>query len=99
MAAQGNNAEIQTADPGPLNAAIAEQLAPLSGEEFDRAYIGVQENAHLRTIALYQTAILQGQVPDVKSYASELLPNITNHYEMARQMTPQSRDDAQRPLQ
>lgn len=138
MAAQGNNAEIQTSqlalqksqsqevrsfaqqmiqehtlanqrlsqvasrygmtlpsDPGPLNAAIAEQLAQLSGEAFDRAYMETQENAHMRAIALYRTAISQGKTPEVQSYASELLPNVTRHFEMARNMTPQER--AQEP--
>lgn len=134
MAAQGNNAEIQTsqlaleksqsetvrdyaqrmieehtlanqrladmaaehgmalpADPGPLNAAIAQELAQLSGPEFDRAYMSAQENAHLRTIALLRTAITQGQTPEVQAYASEMLPNVTEHYEMASRAIAQAR--------
>ncbi|MBD2260093.1 DUF4142 domain-containing protein [Pseudanabaena sp. FACHB-2040] len=134
MAAQGNNAEIQTsqlalqrsqdqqvrsfaqqmieehtqanerlatiarqygvnlpADPGPLNTAIAQELASLSGANFDRAYMEAQENAHLRTIGLYRTVIQQGRTPDVQSYASTLLPNIDGHYQMANQMVNQFR--------
>jgi putative membrane protein len=134
MAAQGNNAEIQTSrlalqrsqdqqvrrfaqqmidehsqandrltaiarqygvtlptDPGPLNAAIAQELATLSGADFDRAYMEAQENAHLRTIGLYRTVIQQGRAPDVQSYASALLPNVDGHYRMANQMVNQAR--------
>ena len=71
--------------PDPLNVAIAQQLMPLTGAEFDRAYMLAQENAHLRTIALYRTAIAQGQSPAVQRYASTLLPSINNHYQMASQ--------------
>jgi putative membrane protein len=143
MAAQGNNAEIQTsqmalerseseevrqfaqqmiqehtlanqqlqqivseygvelpADPGPLNQAIAEQLSQLSGSEFDRAYMGAQTNAHLRTIALYQTQIQQGQEESLRQYATQLLPAVANHYEMASSMVQQYRaDEPSRPIQ
>ncbi|MBD2067547.1 DUF4142 domain-containing protein [Leptolyngbya sp. FACHB-671] len=143
MAAQGNNAEIQTsqlaldrseneevrqfaqrmiqehtlanqqlqqiasqygtnlpADPGPLNQAIAEQLAQLSGSEFDRAYMGAQTNAHLRTVALFQTQIQQGQEESLRQYATQLLPSVADHYEMASTMVQQYRaDEPSRPLQ
>jgi putative membrane protein len=143
MAAQGNNAEIQTsqlaldrseseevrqfaqrmiqehtlanqqlqqivaeygvtlpADPGPLNQAIAEQLSQLSGTEFDRAYMGAQANAHLRTIGLYQTQIQQGQEESLRQYATQLLPAIGQHYEMASSMVQQYRaDEPSRPIQ
>lgn len=134
MAAQGNNAEIQTSrlalqkstdqeirryaqqmidehsranerlaavaaqygvtlpsDPGPLNTAIAQQLTPLNGAEFDRAYMEAQENAHLRSIGLYRTVIQQGQAADVQAYASAILPSVDNHYQMANQMVNQLR--------
>jgi putative membrane protein len=143
MAAQGNNAEIQTSqmalerseseevrqfaqrmiqehtlanqqlqqivseygvelpsDPGPLNQAIAEQLSQLSGSEFDRAYMGAQTNAHLRTVALYQTQIQQGQEESLRQYATQLLPAVADHYEMASTMVQQYRaDEPSRPLQ
>ncbi|MBD1864653.1 MULTISPECIES: DUF4142 domain-containing protein [Trichocoleus] len=87
-------------DPGPLNAAIAQQLALLSGTNFDRAYMGVQENLHMQAIALYRTEIQHGKAADVKQYASALLPNINNHYQMAsRAMTANRPGNTGRPLQ
>jgi putative membrane protein len=71
----------------PLSAAISERLSQLSGAEFDRAYMEAQTTAHLRTVALFQTQIAQGQAPEAKAYASTLLPNIQDHYQMANAMS------------
>jgi putative membrane protein len=80
----------------PLNQAIALQLSQRSDTEFNQAYMGVQANAHLRTIALYQTQIAQGQAPALKTYASQLLPSIGEHYQMASEMLPQYAVDVPR---
>lgn len=77
-------------DPGPLNAAIAQQLAQLSGTSFDRAYMGAQENLHMQAIALYRTAVQQGKAADVKQYATALLPSINSHYQMANRAVAQN---------
>ena len=88
------------ADPGPLNAAIAQQLAQLSGTNFDRAYMSVQENAHLQAIALYKTAIQQGRAANVRQYASALLPGINSHYQLANRAVAQNQPGNPRvPLQ
>ncbi|PSB15666.1 hypothetical protein C7B61_07655 [filamentous cyanobacterium CCP1] len=98
IAAQQNMVLPQTADP--LSMAVMQQLTQLSGEEFDLAYIGAQANAHLRAIGLYRTAIQQGQEEAVRSYASQLLPSIAEHYEMASIMLPeQQAEDVLRPIQ
>lgn len=81
----------------PLNQAIADQLSQLSDAEFDSAYMGAQANAHLRTIALYQTQIDQGQEEGLISYASQLLPRIQDHYVMAVEMAPSSSAENIRP--
>jgi putative membrane protein len=87
-------------DPGPLNAAIAQQLAQLSGTSFDRAYMSTQENLHMQAIGLYRTAVQQGKAADVKQYATALLPSINNHYQMANRAVAQNRTgNAGRPLQ
>ncbi|HEY9749347.1 MAG TPA: DUF4142 domain-containing protein [Allocoleopsis sp.] len=86
--------------PGPLNAAIAQQLAQLSGTNFDRAYMSTQENLHMQAIALYRTVVQQGRATDVKQYATALLPNINNHYQMANRAVAQNRSgNTQAPLQ
>lgn len=140
MAAEGNNAEIQTSQlalqkaadqsvrqyaqrmitehtqanqrlasiaarygvtlptaPGPLHVAIAQQLNQLSGAQFDRAYMGVQENSHLSSAALYRTVLEQGQAADVQTYASEILPRVQEHFEMANQMSVEMRAGVNQP--
>lgn len=142
MAAEGNNAEIQTSQlalqkaadqsvkeyaqrmitehtqanqrlatiaarygvtlptsPGPLAVAITQQLTQLSGAQFDRAYMGVQENAHLSSVGLYRTGIEQGQAADVQAYASEILPRVQEHFEMANRMSVELRAGVNRPSQ
>lgn len=89
--------ELPSERVDPLNQAIAEQLMQLSGPEFDRAYVGVQENAHLRAIALYRTELAQGQTQGLMAYASQLLPSIEEHYEMANAMMANYTEDSSRP--
>lgn len=80
-----------------LNQAIAQRLLSLSDVEFDQAYLGAQANAHLRAISLYRTQVDQGQTPELKAYASELLPSIAEHYEMASEMLPNYAADTLQP--
>lgn len=72
----------------PLNQAIADQLNQLSGDEFDQAYMSAQTSAHLRTIALYQTELAQGQAAPLETYVSQFLPDVEEHYQMASAMLP-----------
>lgn len=97
--ASERNIELPDEPVDPLNRAIAEQLAQLSGRQFDQAYMDVQTNAHLRAFALFQTQSGYGQEPGLRSYASQLLPNIGEHYEMAREMNMGIRTGDTRPEQ
>lgn len=99
LAEQANQLGITLpAEPvDPLNQAIAARLSELSGTEFDQAYMGAQANAHLRAIALYRTQVAQGQTPELKAYAAELLPSIAEHYEMASEMLPNYAADTYQP--
>lgn len=90
--------ELPSERVDPLDQAIAAQLAQLSGAEFDQAYVGVQANAHLKAIALYRTEVAQGESQDLIAYASQLLPSIEEHYEMANAMLPEyTTGDSQSP--
>jgi putative membrane protein len=94
--ANQNNVSVPTGVDS-LSQAIATRLSQLSGAEFDRAYMGVQTNAHLRAISLYQTQIDQGQNPGLTAYANQQLPNIRDHYEVASQQVPGNRAENVRP--
>ncbi|MBD3882620.1 DUF4142 domain-containing protein [Phormidium tenue FACHB-886] len=75
--------------PGPFNQAVINQLVPLSGDEFDRAYLEAQANGHLQTVAIYRSQAGQGQDPDLQQFAAQLLPTIEEHYVMASDMSGQ----------
>jgi putative membrane protein len=91
------NIQLPSERVDPLSQAIAARLGQLSGDAFDQAYIDAQANAHLRAIALYRTQISQGQTQGLRTYASQLLPSIEQHYEMASEMLPNYASDNLRP--
>jgi putative membrane protein len=78
-------------DAGPFNNAVAQRLAQFSGTEFDQAYLGTQVNAHIRTVGLLQTQIQQGQNEGLQSYASQVLPSVRDHLQVATQLAPNYR--------
>ncbi len=67
--------------------ALRAQLQKLSGRSFDRAYMQAMETDHARTVALFQNQATQGQDPDLKAFAANLLPTLQQHWTMARSMT------------
>lgn len=95
--ANQQNLELPSERVDPLNRALAERLSQLSGAEFNQAYMTAQANAHLRTIALYRTELAQGQEDGLRTYASRVLPQVEQHYEMASEMLPNYAADNLRP--
>lgn len=63
---------------------VHDRLEKLSGAEFDRAYIESQVQDHQKTAQLFEWEINSGQNAQLKSFASETLPTILHHLEMAR---------------
>ncbi|HYO10472.1 MAG TPA: DUF4142 domain-containing protein [Tepidisphaeraceae bacterium] len=55
-----------------------------AGPDFDRAYMKAQVTAHQETVATYETASQKAEDPDVKAYATQALPMLRQHLEMAR---------------
>ncbi|HEY9829101.1 MAG TPA: DUF4142 domain-containing protein [Stenomitos sp.] len=67
--------------------AIRSQLEQLSGERFDQEYMRAMENDHAQAAMLFQNGARQAQNRDVSAYASNTLPKIQGHLQMARTMT------------
>lgn len=75
------------ATPGKYEAAM-KRLMQLSGESFDRAYMNeAGVNSHLESAAVYQRQAELGQDPDLKAFATRILPRVQGHLEMAATMT------------
>lgn len=56
------------------------------GEAFDRAYAAIQVNAHVDAVNLFTSYAAQGQNADLKAHATETLPHLKHHLEMAREL-------------
>jgi putative membrane protein len=66
---------------------LVNRLQTLSGTQFDRVYINGQTQGHAKTQAAYQQELQQGQNAQLKAFASEILPVVTMHLQMARSLT------------
>ncbi len=68
--------------PDPMQRAVYNRLAKLSGPAFDRAFMGAQIRAHLNAISLHQSEVRAGKDEAAVAYASETLPRIQDHTTM-----------------
>jgi putative membrane protein len=64
-----------------------EQLAQLSGEAFDRAYMEHMVKDHVEDIQLYERASQSVQNEALKGYAARTLPTLREHLKQAREIS------------
>ena len=70
-----------------LSPAQQQALASLqskSGAEFDKAYIQAQAEAHQMTLERLRAYSTTGDVPSLKAFATEMVPIVTAHLNMAK---------------
>jgi putative membrane protein len=63
-----------------------DDLAKLSGREFDTAYDRAQMEAHREAVALFESYAQTGDNPDLKQWAAKTLPHLKAHLTMADQL-------------
>jgi putative membrane protein len=88
--------------PGQLDEehkAIQAQLEKLGGAEFDLAYIRGQIGDHQKTAQLFEWEIGSGQDPQLKAFASNVLPIVLRHLQMAENIEAQLTATASAPNQ
>jgi putative membrane protein len=62
-----------------------DDLEPLSGSLFDKAYMGMMVQAHQQDIAEFEKAAQGSQEkPEIKAFAQKTLPVLQKHLELAR---------------
>jgi putative membrane protein len=61
-----------------------QELEGLSGAEFDRAYIAAQVDGHQKTLDGLKAYSANGDVPQLKAFATGLVPTVTAHLNMAK---------------
>jgi len=60
-----------------------DDLAKLSGKEFDSAYDRAQKEGHEQAVALFEAYAQSGDNPDLKQWAAKTLPHLKEHLAMA----------------
>ena len=63
--------------------ALKDKLNGLSGADFDKAYMEAMVKDHRKDVSEFQRATNSSNA-DVKSFASETLPTLQEHLQMAR---------------
>ena len=62
-------------------------LAKLSGPNFDKAYIEMEIKDHSKDLSAFQKEAKDGKDPDVKAWAAKTVPTIEEHLKMARDIS------------
>jgi putative membrane protein len=87
-AASASPAITPDAMPNAEQAAKLQELQGLSGADFDKAYAAAQVDGHDKTLAALKDYAAGGDVPQLKTFASGLVPTVTAHLNMAKGLKP-----------
>ncbi|MGA8597574.1 MAG: DUF4142 domain-containing protein [Bryobacteraceae bacterium] len=63
-----------------------EKLNKLSGADFDKAYIKDQLKDHKEDVSAFQSESQNGTIPTVQQFASQTLPTLEQHLELAKNL-------------
>ncbi|HLK21006.1 MAG TPA: DUF4142 domain-containing protein [Bryobacteraceae bacterium] len=78
--------------PDSLNAkdqALYNRLSKLSGAQFDRAYITAMVKDHQTDVAEFKREARVAKDADIKTFASDTLPTLEHHLQMAQEAQKQ----------
>lgn len=68
----------------PNRQSLVAELSTFSGTDFDRAYMDVNVFVHTKDVRLFRRQAEEGRNADVKSFAQNLLPALSEHLELAK---------------
>jgi len=71
---------------GPKHQATVDRLSKLSGEAFDRAYMGEMVKDHTHDVAAFEQQSTRAEDPDLKAWSGKSLPTLRQHLQMAREI-------------
>ncbi|GAA0314612.1 hypothetical protein GCM10009087_26290 [Sphingomonas oligophenolica] len=63
-------------------------LKAKTGADFDQAYIAAQIDGHQKTLDALKAYAASGDVPQLKTFATSLVPTVTAHLNMAKGLKP-----------
>jgi predicted outer membrane protein len=73
-------------DLSPDQQAISNELSALTGREFDKAYMDINEFAHQKDVIAFKRQAQSGKDKDVRDFASATLPTLSSHLAAARSL-------------
>ena len=74
------------ADVKPEQKETYDRLAKLSGAEFDREFMALMVTNHQKSEAAYQAESTNGTDPELKAFATTILPTIQGHLRMSQEI-------------
>jgi putative membrane protein len=80
--------------PSGEHKSTMDKLTKLSGAEFDREYMEAMVDDHKEDIEKFQTQADKGKDPELKKFASETLPILKKHLELAQSTEKQIKTES-----
>jgi putative membrane protein len=80
--------------PSGEHKSTMDKLTKLSGAEFDREYMDAMVDDHKEDIEKFQTQADKGKDPDLKKFASDNLPVLKKHLELAQSTQKQIKTES-----
>ena len=80
--------------PSGEHKSTMDKLTKLSGVEFDREYMEAMVDDHKEDIEKFQTQADKGKDPELKKFASETLPILKKHLELAQSTEKQVKTES-----
>jgi len=71
----------------PKDAEAMKQLEAASGADFDKAYVGIQEKAHMEAVALFKNYSANPDDKRLGRFAKKTLPTLEEHLDHVKQLT------------
>ena len=68
--------------------ALRARIGQIPGPRFDRVYMEAMVRDHANTVALFQQQATRGQDPDLRAFATQMLPALRDHLQAARRLAP-----------
>jgi len=91
--ASKNSVEVPAALPSKEQAKL-DKMSKLSGTEFDKAYMKDMVKDHEKDVSEFQSEAQGGSNPDVKSFATKILPTLQEHLSMAKDINKSTKNMA-----
>jgi putative membrane protein len=76
---------IQVSNTGAAVTTATNKLSPLTGAEFDRAYMEMQVRSHQDSVTLFEHESTKGSDATIKAFATKTLATIREHQRMAHE--------------